>query len=105
MGELVLLPEQAAEPVVVVAPVPVEWFRLVPILSPAILLVALVSGHVLASVLPNGFPNSEVETKPTTIGQRWSSSFSPSVVFHTIGPAALQLTVTPNQNFRPRMWR
>ena len=64
-----LLPELVTEPVVVVVLVPVEWVRLVPILPPAILPVALISGHVLASVLPVGFPNSGVETTPTTIGQ------------------------------------
>ena len=51
-----LLPELVAEPVVVV-PVLVEWFRLVPILLPAILPLARVSGHVLASVPPVSFPN------------------------------------------------
>ena len=70
MEGLVLLPELVTEPIVVVR-VPVEWFWLVPILPPAILPVALVSDHVLTSVLPAGFPNSKVETKPTTIGQRW----------------------------------
>ena len=63
-----LLPELVTEPVVVV-PVPVEWVRLVSILPPAILPLALVSGHMLASILPPGFPNSGVETTPTTIGQ------------------------------------
>ena len=99
-----LLPELVTELVVVVL-ILVEWFLLVPILPSAVLPVAPVSGHVLASVLPVGFPNSEVETKPTTIGQRWSSSFSPSVVPHIIVPAALRLIATPNQNFRPHMWR
>ena len=100
----VLIPELLTEPVIVV-PVPVEWFRLVPILPPAILPVALVSGHVISSVLPVGFPNSEVETKPTTMRQRWSSSFSPFAAPHTTGHAALRLTATPNKTFRPRMWR
>ena len=65
---LVLLLELVLEPVAVVL-VPVEWVRPVPILLPAILPVALVSGHVLASVPPTRFPNSGVETTPTTIGQ------------------------------------
>ena len=99
-----LITELVIEPVVVV-PVLVQWFRLVPILPPGILLVALVSGHVIASVVPAGFPNSDVETKPTTIGQRWSSSFSPSIVPHTTGHAVLRLTATPNQKICPRMWR
>ena len=99
-----MLLELVTEPVVVVL-VPFEWFRLVSILPPAILPMALVSEHVLASVLPIGFPNSAVETKPATIGQRWSSSFSPSVLPHATVPAALRLTTTPNQNFRPHMWR
>ena len=68
MEGLVLLPELVIEPVVVV-PVPVEWVWLVPILPPAILPVALVFGHMLASVLPTSFPNSGVETTPITIGQ------------------------------------
>ena len=100
----VLIPKLVNVPVVVV-PIPVEWFRLVLILPPTILAMSLVSGHVIASFLPAGFPNSEVETKPTTIGQRWSSSFSPSVLPHATVPAALRLTTTPNQNFRPHMWR
>ena len=91
-----LLPELVTEPVVVVVLVPVEWVRLVPILPPAILPMALVSEHALAFVLPAGFPNSGVETTPKTIGQRWSSSFSPSVVPHTTVPTALRLTTTPN---------
>ena len=62
------LPELVPE-LVVVVPVLVEWFRLVPILLPAILPVARVSGHVLASVPVTGFPNSGVETTPSTIGQ------------------------------------
>ena len=99
-----MLLELVTEPVVVVL-VPFEWFRLVSILPPAILPMALVSEHVLASVLPIGFPNSAVETKPATIGQRWSSSFSPSVAPHTIGHVALRLTATPNQKFCPGMWR
>ena len=68
MAGLVLLPELVAKPVVVVL-VLVEWFRLVPILLPAILPVAQVSGHVLASVPPIGFPNPGVKTTPSTIGQ------------------------------------
>ena len=64
----VLLLELVPEPVVVVL-VPVEWVRPVPILLPAILPVALVSGHVLASIPPTCFPNSGVETTLTTIGQ------------------------------------
>ena len=104
LEKLVLLPKLVAKPVVVVL-VLVEWFRLVAILLPATLPVALVSGHVIASFLPGGFPNSEVETKQTTIGQRWSSSFSPSVAPHTIGHVALRLTATPNQKFCPGMWR
>ena len=67
----VLIPELVTTPVVV--PVPVEWFRLVPILLPATLSVAQVSRHVIGSFLLVGFPNSEVEKKQTTIGQRWSS--------------------------------
>ena len=63
-----LLPELVVEPVVVVL-VLVEWFRLVPILLPAILPLARVSGHVPAVVPPVGFPNSGVETTPPTIGQ------------------------------------
>ena len=65
---LVLLPKLVTELVVVVS-VSVQWVQLVPILLPAILPVALVSGHVLASVPPTRFPNSGVETTPTTIGQ------------------------------------
>ena len=57
-----LIPELVTVPVAVVL-VLVEWFRLVAILLPATLPVALVSGHVMASFLPTGFPNSEVETK------------------------------------------
>ena len=94
-----LFPELVTVPAVVV-PVPVEWFRLVPILP-----LALVSGHVIASFLPVSFPNSEVETKQTTIGQRWSSSVSPFVAPHTTGRTVVRLTATPNRNFRPRMWR
>ena len=45
-----LIPELMTVPTVVV-PVPVKWFWLVPIL-PAILPVALVSRHVIASFLP-----------------------------------------------------
>ena len=99
-----LLPELVTELVVVVL-ILVEWFLLVPILPSAVLPVAPVSGHVHASVLLAGFPNSEVETKPTTIGQKWSSSFFSSVVPHTTGPGALRLTTTLNQKYRPRMWR
>ena len=84
---------------------PIEWFQLVPILPPATLPVALVSGHVIASFLPVSFPNSEVETKQTTIGQRWSSSVSPFVAPHTIGHVALRLTATPNRKFCPHMWQ
>ena len=68
MKGLVLIPELVTVPVAIVL-VLVEWFRLVPILPPATLLVALVFGHVIAS-LPAGFPNSEVETKQTSIRQR-----------------------------------
>ena len=59
---LVLIPALVTV-LVDVVPVPIEWFQLVPILPPATLPVALVSGHVMASFLPTGFPNSEVETK------------------------------------------
>ena len=100
----VLIPELVTEPVVVV-PVAVEWFWLVPILPPTILPVALVSRHVIASVVLADFPNSEVETKPTTIGQRHFSSFSPSVVPHTTGHTTLRPTATPSQKNCPRMWR
>ena len=62
-----LLPKLVAEPVVVVS-VLVEWFRLVPILLPAILPLAWVSGPVLVVVPPVGFPNFGVETTPPTIG-------------------------------------
>ena len=62
------LPELVPE-LVVVVPVLVEWFRLVPILLLSILPVARVSGHVLASVPPAGFPNSRVETTSPTIEQ------------------------------------
>ena len=65
---LVLLLELVPEPVAVVL-VLVEWVWPMPILLPAILPVALVSGHMLASVPPAGFPNSGVETTLTTIGQ------------------------------------
>ena len=71
MEGLVLIPALVTV-LVDVVPVPIEWFQLVPILPPATLPVALVSGHVIASFLPGGFPNSEVETKQTTIGQRRS---------------------------------
>ena len=54
---------------VVLVLVPVEWVQPVPILLHAILPVALVYEHVLASVPPAGFPNSGVEIAPTTIGQ------------------------------------
>ena len=64
----VLLPKLVIELVVVVS-VPVQWVRPVPSLLLAILPVALVFGHVLASVPPACFPNSGVETTPTTIGQ------------------------------------
>ena len=100
----VLIPKLVNVPVVVV-PIPVEWFRLVLILPPTILAMSLVSGHVIASFLPVSFPNSEVETKQTTIGQRWSSSVSPFVAPHTTGRAALRLTATPNRKSRLRMWR
>ena len=62
------LPELVPE-LVVVVPVLVEWFRLVPILRPAILPLARVSGPVLAVVPPVCFPNSRVETTPPTIVQ------------------------------------
>ena len=65
---LVLLLELVPEPVAVVL-VLVEWVWPMPILLPAILPVALVSGHMLASVPPAGFSNSGVETTLTTIGQ------------------------------------
>ena len=63
-----LLPELVAEPVVVV-PVRVDWFWLVPILFCAILPLARVSRHVPAVILPVGFPNSGAETTPPTIRQ------------------------------------
>ena len=63
-----LLPKLVAKPVVVVL-VLVEWFRLVPILLPAILPLARVSGHVPAVVPLVGFPNSGVETTLPTISQ------------------------------------
>ena len=95
MKGLVLIPELVTVPVAVIL-VLVEWFWLVPILPPATLLVALVSGHVIASFLPGGFPNSEVETKQTSIGQRWSSSISPFVAPHITSRVALRLIATPN---------
>ena len=65
---LVLLPKLVPEPVAVVL-VPVECVRPVPIPLPSILLVQLISRHVLAYVPPPGFPNSGVETTPSTIMQ------------------------------------
>ena len=65
---MVLLLELVPEPVAVVL-VLVEWVWPMSILLPAILPVALVSGHMLASVPPASFSNSGVETTLTTIGQ------------------------------------
>ena len=57
-----LIPELVNAPSVVVK-VPVEWYRLVPILLLVTRLVALVSGDVMASFLLVDFPNSGVETE------------------------------------------
>ena len=57
-----LIPELVYVPVVVV-PIPVEWYQLVPILLPVTLPVTLVSRYMMASFLLDDFPNSRVETK------------------------------------------
>ena len=56
------IPQLVKAPVVVVQ-FSVEWYRLVPILLLATLLVAPVSGDVMASFLLVDFPNSGVETE------------------------------------------
>ena len=55
-----LIPELVNVPTVVVQ-VPIDWYRLVPILLLATFLVALVSEDVMVSFLPVGFSNSGVE--------------------------------------------
>ena len=97
-------PELERVPVVVVC-VPVEWYRLVPILLPATSLVAPVSGVVTTSFLLVDCLISKVETILTTISQRWSSLVSLFVEHHIIGRAVLLLTTTPNQKSRLLMWR
>ena len=57
-----LIPELVNAPAVAVQ-FPIEWCRLVPILLLVTLLVALVSGDVMASFLLVDFPNSGVETE------------------------------------------
>ena len=66
------IPELVKAPVVAVQ-VPVQWYRLVQILLLATLLVAPVSGDMMASFLLVDFPNSRVEIESTTIEQIWSS--------------------------------
>ena len=86
----VMIPELVTEPLVAVL-VSIEWFCLLPILPPAILPVARVSGNVIASVLPAGFPNSEVETNGVTnatsdinFATSWKNSSCPPIVWKAL---------------------
>ena len=57
-----LIPELVNVPTVVVQ-VPIDWYRLVPILLLATLLTAPVSRDMMASFLLVDLPNSRVETE------------------------------------------